>query len=250
MKYLEKILDVPKLILRIWLILWFILFILLGFKFCFNIWYPIVVENETFIAICSFIDTTTILKYSIMFLFYITSVNILFLTCIGKLKYKSKLLFLLVNAIIILSFVFKFLNNSVGMLVEILFIFGIIPIYYNIKNNTFTINIINIVFSLAIYILINVWQLNVGLIRDIMDYLNELPTLIAYVLQLDYYVFILITWIGAYFMGILSFGWLWGKSESELKTLRRQELNKKCPDNVLIAKIDKRLEKIAKREKH
>lgn len=248
MKYLEKILDVPKLILRIWLILWFILFILLGFKFCFNIWYPIVVDNEKFIAICSFIDTTTILKYSIMFLFYIISANFWVLTFNARLKYKNKWHLIISNLIIIICFGTKFINNTLGLILEIVLLLGFC-ILINIQLKPFKIKLLNILLPILAYLILNLWQLNVGLIRGILEHLNEMPTLIAYVLQLDYYVFILITWIGAYFMGLFSLGWLWGKSESELKTLRRQELNKKCPDNVLIAKIDKRLEKIAKREK-
>lgn len=247
MKYLEKILDVPKLILRIWLILWFILFILLGFKFCFNIWYPIVVENETFITICSFIDNHIILKTGIYFALYVFSVNFIYLSSINELKYKNKINLLIMN---VLFLVVCFIKNKyflLGNLLEITYTI-ILPILFNLlftkKPKWFS-----IVFPIALYILVNLWQLNIYLIRDFKDVMSNLPTLIGLVMQIDYYIFLSITWIGAYFMGILSFGWLWGKSESELKTLRRQELNKKCPDNVLIAKIDKRLEKIAKREK-
>ena len=39
-------------------------------------------------------------------------------------------------------------------------------------------------------------------------------------------------------MGILSFGWLFGKDVTELEALKAEELNKKNPDKELIEHID------------
>ena len=55
-QFINKILDVPKLILRLWIILWLCLVILLVMKFCFGIWYPIVSNNEIFNNICKYTD--------------------------------------------------------------------------------------------------------------------------------------------------------------------------------------------------
>ena len=72
-KFINKIADAPKLIRRIWILLWVILIILLVMKFCFGIWYPIVVKNETFVNMCMFIDDNPLLTAIIMGIFYVFS---------------------------------------------------------------------------------------------------------------------------------------------------------------------------------
>ena len=49
-------------------------------------------------------------------------------------------------------------------------------------------------------------------------------------------------------MGLFSGGWLWGKSEYELRAIRNQELKKPNPNKRLIEKIDRRIDKILKKE--
>ena len=76
-KFINKILNVPKLILTIWIILWVILILLLVLKFCFGIWYPIISDNKTFIDICNFIDENKWFYILISGLLYIPSLNII-----------------------------------------------------------------------------------------------------------------------------------------------------------------------------
>lgn len=57
-EFVNKIVDLKQLVFRLWISLWIVLFILLIMKYCFGVWYPIVVDNEIFIKICNFIDET------------------------------------------------------------------------------------------------------------------------------------------------------------------------------------------------
>lgn len=241
---ITKIVDVPKLVRTIWLILWLTLFIFVIAKLCFNIWYPIVVENEIFINVCNFIDNNIILKYGIMFVFYIINLNFIFLTSTRKKKYKNVKCLLIVNLFYITSFLFKYLNNFIGFIIEIL-ILVIITTIFNIKQNNFKNKYVNISFALVFYLLINLWQMNMLFIRGIFDVITSLPTLISLVLQLDYYILTLISWIGVSYMGLWGAGWFWGKDVTELKALKEKELAKENPDKDLLKQLD---EAIAKKE--
>ena len=86
-KFINKILDVPKLIRRIWITLWLILIILLIMKFCFGIWYPIISNNEAFNNICNFIDNRRWLYAIISSILYILNLNFLSLTNMGQRKF-------------------------------------------------------------------------------------------------------------------------------------------------------------------
>lgn len=131
-----------------------------------------------------------------------------------------------------------------GMIFEILFTF--LAGFINFKNNTFNKNIINFVFPIIIYLIINLWQMNIYFIRDISRILTDLPIIIFLTLQIDYYIFLIITWIGVnYFMGLGGWGWLWGKSLTELRALKEKELSKAKPNEKLLKQID---EVISKKE--
>ena len=104
----------------------------------------------------------------------------------------------------------------------------------------------NIAMPIIVYLVINVWQLSIYLVRDInLDELKNYSALIGLVLMFDYYIFIIILWIGGSYMSWWSAGWLFGKTTTELRALREIELGKEKPDTKLIAKID---EAIAKKE--
>ena len=44
-------------------------------------------------------------------------------------------------------------------------------------------------------------------------------------------------------MGILSYGWFFGKSETELLAIKKEELAKEKPDMKLVEDIDKELKR-------
>lgn len=255
MDWLSKILNVPKLIIRIWIILWISLFILIAMKFCFNIWYPIVIENEIVLAICNFIDNHWFPKCGMMLLFYFLNINIWFLTTIKKTKYENKFLFILMNLIYLIGYVLKYFSNLVGVLFELIYLV-FIPIFINLKKDNFIIvirkiefrKLANILVPIIIYFILNLYQLSIAFVRGIDEYLlTNIPTVIAYTLQIDYYIFLIITWIGVnYFMGLFGGGWIWSKSITELKAMKQEELAKDKPDAKLLKQLD---DAIAKKEK-
>ena len=75
-KAINKIVDLPKLVKTIWIILWITLLMFLGLKLCFNIWYPIVVRSQTFIKVCDFIDNNLWLEFIIGLMCYLLNINI------------------------------------------------------------------------------------------------------------------------------------------------------------------------------
>lgn len=216
----------------------------LGLKLCFNIWYPIVVRSQTFINVCDFIDNHVWLEFSIGIILYVYSLNVWVLSAIRKKRF-NKFEFLLFNSLFILGYIIKFFYNFIGGVIEIIYLI-IIPTIINLKNKNLYNNFYKIIYSLLIYIIINIWQVNILFVRNINDILSSCPSMIYYIMQIDYYIFLNILWIGVSFMGFLSGGFLWGKSETELLEIKEKELKKEFPNKSLIEKIDKRLAKIKK----
>ena len=236
----EKLFDTKKLVFRIWICLWIILAIMVIFKFCFNIWYPIVEDNKYILAISRFIYDNWVVKTIIMYGFYILNINLWILISILSKKYSNKKILILIQFLMIIGFTIKNFNNTYGCIFELLYLV-IIPIIINLKRN---INkLFSIIFPIVIYLMINIWQLNIGFIRGIDNVITNLPFIISFYLQIDYYIFILNTWIGVSFMGLWGGGWLWGKSLTELKAMKEKELAKENPDAELIAEIDKAIAK-------
>ena len=246
--FINKILDVPKLIRRIWLLLWVLLIILLVMKFCFGIWYPVVSNNEIFISVCNFVDNNKWLEYTIMLLFYILNSFMMIFIMTKTKKINKWYLYLLFLVLFIGMFFLKSIHNSIGIICELAII--IFSIIYNCKTNKFYNNIINILLPIIFYLIINIWQLSIYLVRGLeINELNNYLVLIPYILQLDYYIFLIITWIGVCFMGLYGWGWLWSKDITVLKSYKEKELAKAKPDMKLVSKIDARITKLEKEGK-
>lgn len=188
--FINKILDMPKLVRRIWLLLWILLVILLVMKFCFGIWYPIVSNNKIFNNVCSFIDDNRIIYNGIGLILYIFSVNIITLSCLNKKKYDNWIMLLIMNVIIISMFFIKNYFAMIGNILEIVYM-TLFFVIINIKQNNFKSRLFNIIVPILIYILINLWQLSIYLVRGLnIQELKLYPSLVVLLLQLDYYVFL------------------------------------------------------------
>lgn len=241
---LDNLVDKKKLVIRIWLSLWIILFLLVFFKLCFNIWYPIVVKNKYLIKLGNYIDNNFYLKAGITLIFYLLNNALFYLTStINKIK-NHKVIFIIIGIITLIIYVIKVKNNTIGSILELILLL-MFSICYNLIVNKHIGKIRCILLPIILYIIINVWQLNILFVRELYNNLNNIPFIISFVLQIDYYVFMVITWIGVVYMGMWGIGWLWGKSITELKAIKEKELEKKNPDKELIKKIDK---EIAKKE--
>ena len=118
----KKFVDFKKLITRLWIILWIILGILLVMKYCFNLWYPIVINNDTLNNIFLYIDNHWILLRIIAYILYVVSSNILFLICISKKKFDKVYYFVLFSVLSLLVVILKDKFNIIGLVCEILII--------------------------------------------------------------------------------------------------------------------------------
>lgn len=239
-----KICDVPKLVLRLWLSLWIVLFIVTFMKVFFNELYPIVVENEKVLYVFSIIENIEILKNIIYCSFYLLNSYLLFTIGIRRTRVKWKYL-LPLTLVFIISYYFKtYSYQAIGTIIEISF--GIIlPIILNIKNKLFGKNIWNIIYPIVTNIVVSLWQLNMLFIRDI-DKIMETSTTFQLVLQIDYYIFLVITWIGVnYFMGNLGW-WFWSKDVTKIKAELQKEEAKANPNEKKIKQLKERIVELEK----
>ena len=247
-KFINKILNVPKLILRLWIILWVCLVILLVLKFCFGMWYPIVSNNETFNNICKFVDDNIIVYKILSLVLYVFSFNIIFLTATCKMKYDNWIWCLSINILAILVGILKINVSLAGNILEIVCIISYIIINFICKN--FDKKWKNIVLPLFAYAFINLWQLSIYLVRGLnLEELNTYPFLIGIILMIDYYIAITINWIGVNYMGWFSMGWLFSKDVTTLKAEKEKELAKEQPDMKKVAEIDEHIKELESENK-
>ena len=178
-----------------------------------------------------------------MLIFYIFSINFWYLTATKQKHLKNIKQFIFFNVVVIGTFTFKKFNNTLGSILEVV-ILVLIPVVLNLKRNSCGNKTKDVLMPIMVYVLINAWQFTIYFVRGL-DYkvLSETSFLISWVLMIDYYIFIIIQWIGVSFMGLWSGGWLFGKSEVELKALKDKELKKAKPDEKLLKEIDECLAK-------
>ena len=243
--FINKILDTKKFIFRLWIVLWLCLLILLVLKFCFGIWYPIVSNNETFNNICKFIDERLWLYQIISFILYFTSFNIVYLTCTSKKKYSKVIEFILINLLIISCGIVKiYFSSLVGNILEIVSYFILFPII-NIIQRNYNRKIKDILIPIIVYAVLNLWQFNILIVRNTSSLvLNDLPIIFGIIITLDYYLFLIIMWIGVSYMGWFSVGWFFGKDITALKAEKDKELSKTEPNMTKVKEIEKRIKEL------
>ena len=242
-KLINSIVDVRKLVLRTFIVLWAVLILALITKYTMGMWYPIVIDIEWIVKVSNFIDSNVILNYATRFILYILSLNIWFLSATALKKYPNKKMLISINLMIILSFVIKSFSNLLGCIAELPYLIGI-PIYLNVKNKTFVKpkrKWLNVGLPIIIYLLFNLWQMNIMIVRDCNKILSLLPTMIIYAIQTDYYAILLNTWIGVSYMGLVSGGWFFASDLVGLKAQLQKELAKETPDKEYVKELEKRI---------
>lgn len=247
-KFINEIVDIPKLIRRLWLVLWFVEFICIGSKLLFHTWFPIVIENQNFENVCDFVDNHQVLRVSIMAIFYVASLNIVFLIATKSKFYKDCTLPIISNLLIVFSFIIGNINSMYGKIAE-LFTLIVLPIICNIKRQTFKELWKNICFPVFTYLLISLWQLNMLFVRGIDD-ISNLHFAVGMVLQIDYYIFIIITWLGVnWSMGLWGAGLFWSNKITQLEAKKKKLENKiKYIDNKIEQLKAKSIEKSTKEQ--
>ena len=238
---INRLVDVKKLIITVWIMLWVVLIILDVFKLCFNVWYPVVSNNQKFISVCNFIDNHEWLKTIIFTSLYFINIHVCYLMFTKRYKYKNKFIFIILSVFFIGNRFLKEYNNLIGIICECVILI-ILPVLYNLKNKVYKRKIFNIGIPIVLYIIVNAWQSQIMFIRGIEAILSTLPTAVVLILQADYYVFIIFTWIGvSYIMGSVGIGWWWSQQITKLKALKEKELKKAHPDMDVVAEYDAKI---------
>lgn len=246
-KFIDKILDIPKLIRRIWIILWLLLGILLVMKFCFGIWYPIVIENEWFLKLNDYVQTSWI-KYLILALFYMFSDNFLYLISCSKSKYTNVTEFCIIQTLLLVGFIIKVRFGYFSIIIDVIYSM-ILPIIYLYKTHPKNNKIKTFIYPILSQMLIMVFQLNILFIRDLdSESINNEYFILGFVLQLDYYIFLIITWIGVSYMGLWS-SWFFSKDSTALKAEKAKELAKSKPNMKKIESLDIKIAELEKEGK-
>lgn len=238
--FINKILDVRKLIRNLWICLWICLAILMIMKYCFGIWYPIVIKNETILNISNSIDNTA-WQYIIFSVVYVFSGNVLYLISTQKRSYFNIIECILINLLIGGTFVLKVFTNL--SIIGELIIGVIIPIIVLLKTDKITHKLILVLYPIIIQCIVTLWQLQILLIRNMPIAMDSIGTIFQIAIQLDYYIFLIILWIGVSYMGLTSF-WLFCKDITTLESYKERELAKKNPDMKVVREIDAKIAKL------
>ena len=104
-------------------------------------------------------------------------------------------------------------------------------------------------FANFLYLLISLWQLNMLFVRGIDD-ISNLHFAVGMILQIDYYIFIIITWLGVnWSMGLWGVGLFWSNKITQLEAKKKKLENKiKYIDNKIERLKAKSVEKIEKEQ--
>jgi len=237
---INKLINGRKLILNTWICLWICLIILVIMKYCFGIWYPIVIKNESLLAFNNYIDSSW-LKYLILSCLYLINTNLVYLTCVKRKFYTSIAEGIIMNVLFISTYVIKIYTEFavIGEIISMV----IIPIIVLLKEDKVSSKWISIVYPIIIQVLVMLWQLQMLFIRSLPIAFDDIGTLFITVAQLDYYIFLLILWIGVSTMGLAGI-WFFCKDVTKLKAYKEQELAKEYPDMEIVKKIDAKIAKL------
>lgn len=244
--FINKILDIPKLIRRIFIILWISLIILLIMKFCFNIWYQIVIKNKTLININNFISSNW-LKYIVLGVFYLLNGNFAYLSGCQKTKYNNILETIIINIATVGVLCLKHLNMTLGIFSEVA-LFIIVPIIYSLVYHKEYSKLKNILVPIIVQGLVMLWQCNILLVRGLPKILADVEVIIQIALQIDYYIFIIILYLEVNYMSYIGL-WFFGKDITVLKAEKEKELAKAKPNMKKIEALDIEIAKLEKEGK-
>lgn len=237
----EELINKNKLIKVIWFLLWLVLVFLVIMKLLFNKWFPIIIENNKLIKISNYLDNTKVIKYIIYLSFYLLNGNMLYLISSYKNKYDNKKEFIIINILIIICYTLKVLFGYYSLILEFI-ITIIIPIINLIKYKKYN-KIICIIHPLIIQITIIIWQSNILFVRNLPSMMNNITIVIQLFLQIDYYIFLIILYIGEVNkMGLIGF-WLFGKDKTTIQAMIDKENKKSKPNQKKLEKLNKALAK-------
>lgn len=177
-------------VLRTMIILcWIVLAVCFAVKLFGGNFFEIVCNNRKFIKICKYIDNT-FLYYIVSFCFYFIT-NFIFLNAISTKIKISKINMILILAFMPLGFLIKYINMTIGVIIDIFIIEIMIP-FIILKNEN--VNFKNILLNILIsFVLINGFQLislfikNLGLFK-----VMENNSLVQIIFSIDYIIMLVL----------------------------------------------------------
>lgn len=172
-----------RLTLKLFLILWFLLFLQVILKITFNYWQPYVIPTPQLEMISDFIDSNRWIEILLNGILYTLNGILMFLTAIKRWWFKNKTQMYLIVLLILINFPISILypNFIVGTLIIVI----VIPLILNIRQWYFT--IASFLFS-NIFMLLSLWL--EGFVNS-----NDMQYICKVFLQIDYYIMLVLNYI-------------------------------------------------------
>lgn len=172
-----------RLTLKLFLILWFLLFLQVILKITFNYWQPYVIPTPQLEVISNFIDKNRFLEILLNGIFYVINSLIMILCSIKRWWFKSKKQTLIVISLIIFFYIFGLLFKN--KIINSLILTIILPLLLDRKKWIYTLT----TFLLSnIFLLLSLWL--EGFTNS-----DEMPYIIGTFLNLDYYIMLVLNYM-------------------------------------------------------
>lgn len=181
---LDKMLkNKTRLALKMFIVLWILLFLQVILKLTFNYWQPYVIPTPQLEMISDFIDSNRWIEILLNGILYTLNGILMFLTAIKRWWFKNKTQMYLIVLLILINFPISILypNFIVGTLIIVI----VIPLILNIRQWYFT--IASFLFS-NIFMLLSLWL--EGFVNS-----NDMQYICKVFLQIDYYIMLVLNYI-------------------------------------------------------
>lgn len=172
-----------RLTLKLFLILWFLLFLQVILKITFNYWQPYVIPTPQLEVISDFIDSNKVLIIVLDGVFYIFNAIIMILCSIQQWWFKNKKQSIIVISIIILSYIYLIIFGQ-STILSIILNFSI-PLIINYKKWLYI--ILTFIFS-NLFLLLSLWL--EGFTSS-----NDMSYIVATFLNIDYYIMLVLNYM-------------------------------------------------------
>lgn len=169
--------------MKLFLILWFLLFLQVILKITFNYWQPYAIPTQQLEVISDFIDSNKALIVVLDGVFYIFNAIIMILCSIQQWWFKNKKQSIIVISIIILSYIYLIIFGQ-STILSIILNFSI-PLIINYKKWLYI--ILTFIFS-NLFLLLSLWI--EGFTSS-----NDMSYIVATFLNIDYYIMLVLNYM-------------------------------------------------------
>lgn len=174
----------------LWISMWATLILMVVLKLTFNYYYPIVIENSKLLEISKYIDKHFWLDFSISYVFYMFNVLVISLCTLKEKWYRNKCHFIIIFGAYFIAYPIKVFYPTIGFF-ALMIPYIIIPLIIT-KNKKYWVFVVFIIDN-VLQILSNFARGNALIICD--------TCLVKKMMLVDYYLMLLILYIGGCHMG-------------------------------------------------